>query len=158
MCIRDRALTPQELASAEAGFERRAAELGRREMNWDDVKQVPELMGLLCHPALMAVVDGFCKRLGHEAVLAGLPGARQGYNPTRQDRDEPLTGLPPAGRANSAALANNPAPAKSRQSFSSRVGRRPVPRTRPVVAPRPGGPSFMKGSGGACGQWTMRAY
>lgn len=83
------AITPQELASAEAGFERRAAELGRREMKWDDVKYVPELMGLLCHPALMAVVDGFCKRLGHEAVLAGTSGAREVYNPARKERYDP---------------------------------------------------------------------
>ncbi|MCE9588895.1 MAG: phytanoyl-CoA dioxygenase family protein [Planctomycetes bacterium] len=83
------AVSKAELAVIERGFERRAAELGKREMNWDDICTVPELMGVLCHPSLMAVVEGFCKRLGHEAVFANCAGARDVFDPKQPDKYEP---------------------------------------------------------------------
>lgn len=73
-----------ELRGMQDAFERRASELGRRHFNWDDISLTPEFVRYIAHPKLMAVVEAFCKHLGHEAVFANSSGARESFDPAQK--------------------------------------------------------------------------
>lgn len=72
-------LTPDEVNSMSAGFERRAGELDKRWMNWEEVCEVPELMSYITHPRLMEVVDAFMMHFGQETVFSNSAGIRDVY-------------------------------------------------------------------------------
>jgi hypothetical protein len=76
-------LSPDELASAREAFERHAAARGKRQFAWDELCMVPELVALICHPRLMAVVEGMISYQNEEVVFANCSGARDAHNPER---------------------------------------------------------------------------
>src|SRR5688572_14266378 len=69
-------LSVPEVAAMTDAFERRAAQLGKRWLDWDDVATEPAIVSWIAHPRLMRVVDAFMSHLGHEAVFANSAGIR----------------------------------------------------------------------------------
>lgn len=90
-------VTGDELEDMRAGFERQAAALGKRWMNWDEISEVPELVRYIAHPKLMAVIDAYLGHFGHEAVFANSSGVRDVYDPAK-----------PAKNVNTSDLRNSP--------------------------------------------------
>ena len=76
-------LTPDEVQSMSNGFERRAGELDKRWMNWEEICEVPELMSYIAHPRLMEVVDAFYVHYGQESVFANSAGIRDVFDPSK---------------------------------------------------------------------------
>ncbi|HVF11114.1 MAG TPA: phytanoyl-CoA dioxygenase family protein [Abditibacteriaceae bacterium] len=76
-------LVGDELKAMQDAFERRAGELGKRWMNWEDICLEPEIARYIAHPNLMAVVDAFTNHFGHEAVFSNSSGMRDAFNPEK---------------------------------------------------------------------------
>lgn len=87
-------LTDAELASMRAGFERRAAELGKRNLNWDEIREVPELMSWILHPRLMEIVNAYCGHFRQQAVFANCSGIRDVYGPNEKRDFKPFDPTP----------------------------------------------------------------
>jgi len=86
-------LTPDEVNAMRRGFERRAAELDKRWMNWEEVCDVPEIVSYIAHPRLMEVVDAFMLHFGQEAVFSNSAGMRDVYDSNKPVREFDWTDL-----------------------------------------------------------------
>jgi hypothetical protein len=74
-------LVGDELKAMQDAFERRADELGKRWMAWEDISLVPEIAQYIAHPNLMAVVEPFVNHFGHAAVFSNSSGMRDSFDP-----------------------------------------------------------------------------
>ncbi|MDP6503833.1 MAG: phytanoyl-CoA dioxygenase family protein, partial [Planctomycetota bacterium] len=87
----------EELERMSGAFERRAAEIGKRWMSWDEIDRVPELVAYIGHPKVMEVIDAFYEHFGQTAAFACSSGIRDVYDPEN-----------PPGEFDASDLANAP--------------------------------------------------
>jgi hypothetical protein len=52
-------VTGDELKRMSDAFEKRCGELGKRHMTWEEMEHIPDLVGYIGHPNLLAVVEPF---------------------------------------------------------------------------------------------------
>ena len=81
-------LVGTELTEMRDAFERRAGELDKRWLDWDEICKVPDLLGYLLHPNLMPVVESFMGLFGEKPVFANCSGIRDTYDPNRKRKKD----------------------------------------------------------------------
>jgi len=79
-------LVGDELKAMQDAFERRAGELDKRWMAWEDIELEPEVARYIAHPNLMAVVEPFINHFGHEAVFSNCSGMRDSFDGRKPER------------------------------------------------------------------------
>ncbi|MDA0842134.1 MAG: phytanoyl-CoA dioxygenase family protein [Planctomycetota bacterium] len=106
------AVQGEELEKMSDAFERRAAELKKRWMGWDEIACVPELMAYIGHPRVMAVIDAFYDHFGQTAAFACCSGIRDVYDPEKPPGDFDPTDLEngPIGWHDDVTGMKNPSP------------------------------------------------
>lgn len=70
------AIVGDELQTIIDGFERQCAKVGKRQMQWDEVRTSPELVGYICHPKIMSVLEAYMHHFDQDPVFACYSGAR----------------------------------------------------------------------------------